>query len=95
MTLDAGWIRFICLFLPALILLDLWLWKLPDKREVGALCLSFLWTLPSLLLVHSLALYFKLWKFSGDKAFFLGIPIDLYLDIYDYARSRSSFHAVS
>ena len=79
MALDAAWIRLICLFLPALILLDLWLWKLPDKREMGAACLSFLWTLPSLLLLHIVALHFSFWEFPSEKALLLGIPIDLYI----------------
>ena len=79
MALSESWIRVICLFLPALILLDIWLWKLPRRREAIGAGLSFLWTLPSLLIVNVIAVYFELWEFSSDQVVFLGIPIELFI----------------
>ena len=75
-SLSPTLIRAIVLYLPLFVLFDAWIWKKPRFRERTGLLLSFLWAIPSLFLVHLLAISFGLWSFDASGGTFYGMPVD-------------------
>ena len=72
-------IRSLGLFLPLIAAWLLWMWREPDRRQGATALLASLWNVPTLLLLHLLALRFGWWQFNAEGGLFLGIPIDLLL----------------
>lgn len=72
-------IRTIGLFLPITALWLLWIWRKPGRGIATGALLACLWNVPTLLLLHSLAMHFDWWRFGVEGGLFLRIPVDLYL----------------
>jgi protein-S-isoprenylcysteine O-methyltransferase Ste14 len=72
-------VRAAALYGPVLLAAGLGSRRRLERRHSGALLLSFLWCLPSLLVVQLLNLHFGWWSFHAGGGLLRSMPADLYL----------------
>src|SRR6516162_1771891 len=76
---SAAHIRILVLYVPIVLCAIAWLLRKPRIRTIAAPLLSLLWTLPTLLILQRLNLYYHWWSFDTQTPCFLGMPVALYL----------------
>lgn len=67
------------LLFPLIATLLLFAWRRPSSRNATAALFSFLWLLPSLLILHLLAARYGWWIFSAEANQLAGMPVDIWL----------------
>ncbi|HEV2566738.1 MAG TPA: hypothetical protein VGU19_16820, partial [Microvirga sp.] len=73
------WERTLLLLGPVTLAGMLVLWVRPTPREASAAMLAFLWQLPSLLALNSLAAAAGWWSFPKAEVAVLGLPVDVWI----------------
>ena len=73
------YLRAAALYLPTVLALLAGFARRQPQRQFAACLLSFLWTLPSLLVVQRLNQLAHWWSFSSDGPQFREMPLELYL----------------
>jgi protein-S-isoprenylcysteine O-methyltransferase Ste14 len=51
----------------------------PQRRQMAAILVAFIWMLPSLLILQLVNLHFVFWRFHAAGGLIRGVPVDLYL----------------
>ena len=79
MHLDPTLIRSISLFLPITAVWLLFMWRQPNHRQIAGAWLACAWTIPSLLVLHLLAIQLGWWWFEAEGGLFMDMAVDLFL----------------
>lgn len=72
-------IRLVALYIPVVLCIVAFYLRKTRIRTFAAPLLSFLWTLPTLLILQRLNLHYKWWSFDTHTSCLLGMPVALYL----------------
>lgn len=75
----AAYIRVVCLYTPIMLCAAAYFLRKTRIRTFAAPLLSFLWTLPTLLILQQLNLRYQWWHFDMHTPCMLGMPVALYL----------------